>query len=243
MHALVVDIHFKFPNVNGKISQCYSTSDLAVELDPGVPRQRPDLVPSRRIDNQALFTSSMLSMIYVPWQSCTVGRQVSCDRSSGSFHIQPALRNIVLSNKSFRILSQQWKLEKQYFFLTFSPSYSSVNSAFSCSGKSLHIWPMIRPISQSFSSGFSFFTLEEKQVKVFPKLQCTNLVPNPPAVPHIWHQGLLGCFWRFRDPMSWKCFGADSLRVEGVVAVLLRREGVGLHLVLLLLSHQITLWA
>ena len=41
--------------------------------------------------------------------------------------------------------------------------------------------------------------------------------------------------------MSRKCFGSNSLRVEGVVAVLLLREGVGLHLVLLLLSHQITL--
>ena len=123
---------------------------------------------------------------------------------------------------------------------TFSPSYSSVNSAFSCSGKSLHICPMIRPISQSFSSGFSFFTLKENESQELSGSH-TNLIPNSPAVPHVGHQGLLWCFWRFWNPMSRKCFGSNSLRVEGVVAVLLLREGVGLHLVLLLLSHQITL--
>ena len=50
------------------------------------------------------------------------------------------------------------------FSYTFSPSYSSVNSDFSCSGKSLHICPMMRPISHSLSSGFSFFTWKAKYV-------------------------------------------------------------------------------
>lgn len=153
---------------------------------------------------------------------------MSCDRSSGSSHTQPAKREIVSAKIIFGCVH------------TFSPSYSSVNSAFSCSGKSLHICPMMRPISQSFSSGFSFFTLKENESRDFPGSH-TNLIPNSSAVSHVGHQGLLWCFWRFWNPMSRKSFGSHSLRVEGVVSVLLRREGVGLHLVLLLLSHQITL--
>ena len=69
----------------------------------------------------------------------------------------------------------------------------------------------------------------------------TDLIPNPPAVPHVGHQGLLRRLRWFWNSMSWKSLGADPLRVERVVAILLLLEGVGLHLVLLLLSHQITL--
>lgn len=43
--------------------------------------------------------------------------------------------------------------------ITFSVSYSSINSFFSSSGRSLHIWPIIFPISHSFNSGFCAFTV------------------------------------------------------------------------------------
>jgi hypothetical protein len=42
---------------------------------------------------------------------------------------------------------------------TFSASYSSTYSVLSSSGRSLHIWPMILPISQSLSSGFCALTV------------------------------------------------------------------------------------
>ena len=90
---------------------------------------------------------------YSPWRSYTVDRQASYGRSSSSSHIQPT--NIV----KFSVFSYL-----RLFSNTFSPSYSSVNSDFSCSGKSLHICPMMRPISHSLSSGFSFFTWKAKCV-------------------------------------------------------------------------------
>ena len=47
--------------------------------------------------------------------------------------------------------------------------------------------------------------------------------------------------WWFRNAMDGHGLSPDPLWVEGVVSILLRREGVGLDLVLLLLSHKITL--
>jgi len=77
----------------------------------------------------------------------------------------------------------------------------------------------------------------------FPQLEVCVLildtVPHLPAVPHVWHQGLLRSLWWFWGSMRCQRFGSDFLWVEGGVAVLLLNEGVGLDFILHLLLEEI----
>jgi len=77
----------------------------------------------------------------------------------------------------------------------------------------------------------------------FPQFQLGilifNLIPDLPAVSHVRHQWLLGSLGWFWSPMSRQSLLTNFLGVETWVSILLLDKWVGLHVILLLLSHKI----
>jgi len=116
--------------------------------------------------------------------------------------------NLKVSHDWWMALFQHQDVNK----LTFSISYSSEYNCFWESGSSLHIWPMILPISQSFESVFWALTLShilKGKIVVVDQLSLwVFLYYYLSAVPHVGHQGFLRWLWWFS-----RSVGISSARI------------------------------